>query len=178
MSTVPLPVAAPAPAAEVWGCVKCAQITRTCCQQREIFVTVGDQARITRHTGLSGFWEYRAPTDPDYVDQDHDPNWLRWVFRPDGTRPILRRAENGDCSFLTPAGCQLPVEIRPIVCRLYPFAYTEAGLTGIDSACPPEVIPPGSHLLQVLDMRLADAQRWHAMLYHELRTRTPYDAET
>jgi D-alanine-D-alanine ligase len=44
-----------------------------------------------------------------------------------------------------------------------------------DSYCPREhLVPrddPQATMLTVLDMNLADARRWHAMLYHELRTR-------
>jgi Fe-S-cluster containining protein len=154
---------------EVWGCAKCSQLGKTCCQEREIFVTPGDRQRIALHTGLKDFWEYRAPADPSYLDQDDDPVWLHSVFRADNTRPILKRKPNGDCGFLGPAGCVMPVEVRPLVCRLYPYEYTFQGITGVAGDCPKEVIPPGSTILTVLDMRAADAVRWHRMLYAELR---------
>lgn len=155
---------------EVWGCVKCGRLGKTCCQQREIFVTAGDRERVSTHTGLKDFWEYRAPADPSYLDPDNDPTWWRSVFRTDGTRPVLRRKPDGDCMFLGPAGCVLPLETRPLVCRLYPYEYTVEGLIGISSECPPQVIPPGSTILQVLDMRTSDAIRWHRMLYGEITT--------
>lgn len=160
----------------LWGCRKCATLGKTCCQVCEILVTAGDVHRIEAHTGRADFWSDAKPNDPRYLDQDDDPNWLRWVFRPDGTRPVLRRQENGDCAFLTSAGCSLPMEIRPLVCRLYPYAYTEAGINGVSDGCPPAVIPPRSTILKVLDMQLPDAVRWHRMLYSELQTGTPYDA--
>jgi len=137
-------------------------------------VTVGDQARIARHTGSSNFWEFRAPSEPEYLDQDHDPNWLKWVFRPDGTRPILKRRPDGGCMFLSATGCSLPMEVRPLVCRLYPYTYTEHGIDGVSDECPPAVIPPRSTILDMLDMRLADAERWHKMLYTELRLGKPH----
>lgn len=167
---------APAPPGQ-WGCVRCAQITRTCCQRCEVLVTQLDRERIRRFTGQSDFWEYRAPDDPTYLDQQDDPNWLRWAFRPDGTRPVLRRRLSGDCTFLTPAGCRLPMDVRPLVCRLYPFEYTEAGLAGVSGGCPPAVVPPGRSILHVLDMREAEAAVWHRMLYHELRTGSPLDED-
>ncbi|HOJ75395.1 MAG TPA: YkgJ family cysteine cluster protein [Phycisphaerae bacterium] len=154
---------------DVWGCVKCAQLGKTCCQQREIFVTAGDRERIAVHTGIRDFWEYRAPADPSYLDQDDDPVWLQSVFLPDGTRPVLTRKENGDCRFLGPAGCELPLEVRPLVCRLYPYEYTAVGIVGVSGDCPSQVVPPGSTILQVLNMRAADAVRWHRILYAELR---------
>ena len=33
-------------------------------------------------------------------DQDDDPTWQRHVFRADGSRRILKRRANGDCTFL------------------------------------------------------------------------------
>lgn len=154
---------------EVWGCARCAQLGRTCCQQREILVTAGDRERIAAHTGQSDFWEYRAPTDPSYLDQSNDPTWLELVFRADNSRPVLKRQTNGDCAYLGAAGCALPLETRPLVCRLYPYEYTAAGIIGVCQDCPPQVIPPGSTILKVLDMRAADAIRWHRTLYGELR---------
>jgi len=153
---------------EVWGCAKCAQLGRTCCQQREIFVTVGDRERIAAQTGEQDFWEYRTPADPSYLDQNDDPTWLNLVFRPDTSRPILKRQENGDCRYLGPTGCRLAVEVRPLVCRLFPYEYTASGITGVSKDCPKQVIPPGSTILTVLDMRAADAIRWHRTLYGEL----------
>ncbi|MCA9243890.1 MAG: YkgJ family cysteine cluster protein [Phycisphaerales bacterium] len=154
---------------ELWGCAKHAQMGKTCCQTCEILVTEGDRERIHAHTGQQDFWEYRTPSDPVYLEQDDDPNWLKWAFRPDGARAVLRRPASGDCRFLGPAGCSLPMETRPLVCRLYPFTYTERGIDGVSDGCPREVIPPGSTILQVLDMRREDADRWHAQLYAELR---------
>jgi Fe-S-cluster containining protein len=158
------------------GCAKCARLQKTCCQQAEILLTAGDLERIRRYTGQSDFWEDRVPS-PEYLDQDDDPNWNRYVLRPDGTRRVLKRSANGDCGFLTECGCRLPVEVRPVVCRLYPYDYTEAGLRGVDDHyCPTaQITPPGRTLLEVLDMRLADAQRWHRLLYEELRTGKPCD---
>lgn len=159
------------------GCALCATLGKTCCQSREILVTEGDKSRIGRFTGEQDTWEHARPNDLDYLDQDDDPNWLAWAFRPDGTRPILKRQPNGDCRFLSAAGCTLPLEVRPLVCRLYPYTYTERGLDGVADDCPREVVPPGRTILQVLDMRQADAIRWRRMLYTELRTKEPCDAD-
>lgn len=154
-------------------CAKCATIQKTCCQRAEILVTFGDVARIQGHTGRpDDFTEYRAPVDPSYLDQDEDdPNWLRYTIRSDGTRHVLKRQPGGDCTFLGPQGCILPEEVRPLVCRLYPFMYNEQGLTGSDEGyCPVErVAPPGVTMLTVLGMSPADGERWRSMLYDELR---------
>jgi Fe-S-cluster containining protein len=152
-----------------WGCARHALVERTCCQTSEVFVTEGDKERIAGHTGRADFWEIRAPADPSYLDQGDDPLWARAAFRPDGTRPILRRKPDGDCTFLGKEGCTLPVEVRPLVCRMYPFEYSERGVEGVGGRCPEYVVPPGSTLLDTLGMRREDAVRWHRILYRELR---------
>jgi Fe-S-cluster containining protein len=149
---------------------------KTCCQRAEILVTDGDLARIARHTNQTDFWERRAPKDPEYLDDDaDDPDWKRLTVHPDGTRRVLKRHPSGDCTFLGKAGCVLPEEVRPIVCRLYPWSYTHEGLQSEDADyCPIEKLDPagkhGGSMLRILKMNPADAQRWHTMLYHELKT--------
>ncbi len=156
-------------------CARCAQMQKTCCQRAEILVTAGDIARIGAHTGREGFWSLRQPNDAAYLEDDSDdPNWLAYTTDGNGRRRMLERKPSGDCTFLGDAGCVLPVEVRPIVCRLYPFAYNERGLDGMDDDyCPREkLIPrnkPGASMLTVLGMDKSDGERWRAQLYGELR---------
>ncbi|MEQ1500612.1 MAG: hypothetical protein ABMB14_00205 [Myxococcota bacterium] len=152
----------------VWGCARHAQLGPTCCQTSEIVVTEGDKVRIASWISRDGFWADRQPTDPSYRDDGSDPGWSL-AFHPDGSRPTLDRKPNGDCTFLGAAGCVLPLDIRPIVCRLYPFLYDEAGFTGVSDRCPKEVVPPGSTILEVLEMDQSVAAGWRTQLYAELR---------
>lgn len=152
-------------------CARCARLGPTCCERCEIVLTDGDIARITVHAERDDFWESRAPVDPGYLDQDDDPNWLVWTVEPDGTRRVLRRRDTGACMFLSSAGCTLPTETRPLICRLYPYQYTERGLDGIADGCPTQLIDPGRTILDMIGMNLADGIRWHRQLYSELRTR-------
>ena len=72
--------------------------------------------------------------------------------------------------FLGTAGCVLPLEVRPLVCRLYPFDYTEDGIKDeLSGGCPLELLQPGQSLTEALEMNRTDAERWHAMLYTEVR---------
>lgn len=151
------------------ACARCAGLGKTCCQRSEVLVTLGDVARISRHTGRDGAWEWRAPADPSYLEQQDDPNFRLWGFSPDGHRRALKRNPNGDCVYLGNEGCTLPNQVRPLVCRLYPHAYTERGLDGIAPGCPSELVPEGTTILRVLDMRWEDAVRWHCLLYSELK---------
>ncbi|MFO0873248.1 MAG: YkgJ family cysteine cluster protein [Phycisphaerales bacterium] len=155
-------------------CARCAQIQRTCCQRAEILVTAGDRARIAAHAGRDDFWERRRPADPEYLEHDpDDPNWRDLTVNADGTRNVLRRTSDG-CTFLGRHGCELPMEVRPLVCRLYPFDFTERGLATGDGAvadhyCPTALLaPPGTTMLTVLGMRPDEGERWRSALYREL----------
>ncbi|MGQ9604699.1 MAG: YkgJ family cysteine cluster protein [Thermogutta sp.] len=155
-------------------CVRCARTQRTCCQISEIYITPGDLERIAAYTGESDFFEYRRPANPEYLDQSDDPLWAACVFRPDGTRRVLRRSESEGCLFLGPGGCRLPLEVRPLVCRLYPFDYTEQGLQSVNGTmCPIQLLAPGVTLLQSLGMDAEMAEEWRSQLYAEIRQELP-----
>jgi len=162
----------------VHPCAQCARLQRTCCERAEVVVTDGDIRRIEAFTRRTGFWEFRAPTNPQYTDQPDDPNWVRYTMERDGTRRVLRRLDSGACLFLGDRGCTLPTEVRPLVCRLYPYDYTETEIKGMDdSYCPVDRLIPaeqraaGVTMLTILGMRMEDAERWRRMLYEELKAR-------
>lgn len=157
------------PVAEEFLCVRCARQRKTCCQVSEIFVTRGDIDRVAQATGQNDFHEFRAPDNPDYGDQDDDPTWRDRAFRPDGTRRVLRRRADGDCVFLGPQGCVMSYTSRPLVCRLYPFEYTEQGLASeLSTGCPTELLRPGQGLIDALAMDPTVAEQWRAQLYQEI----------
>lgn len=150
-------------------CVRCAQHMRTCCQVREVYVTPGDLRRIRQHTGRDDFYEYRAPSDPDYLDQDDDPVWKECVFNDGGSRRVLAR-QRGECVFLGSHGCALSLDVRPLVCRLYPFDYDAHGIREeLAPGCPLELLRPGQSLTEALVMTVEEAIRWHRQLYEEIR---------
>jgi Fe-S-cluster containining protein len=159
------------------GCALCAAWGKTCRQSRETPVTEGHEGRIAASTGEQEFWEHAHPDDPYYWDQDDDPDWRNWASRPGGSRPILRRQPSGDCRFLTSTGGTLPLDVRPLVCRLYPYTCTECGIDGVSEDCPGELIPPGQAILPVLEMRKADAIRCRRMLCTELRAKEARNAD-
>jgi len=153
-------------------CARCASLQRTCCQRADILVTAGDVGRIELSGPEGDFWEWRMPSDPESLLPDEDdPAWLGLTTRPDGTRRLLLRRANGDCILLGPQGCRLTAEVRPLICRLFPFSYTERGIAGEDPhCCPREQLGVGARpMTRVLGMRLVDARRWQAQLYAELR---------
>jgi Fe-S-cluster containining protein len=157
-------------------CARCSTLGRTCCQTTEIYVTVGDVRRIAAWVGNRDFYEYRGTQDPSYLDQSDDPPWASKVFRPDGTRRILRRDSRSDCLFLGPHGCVLPLEIRPLICRLHPYQYTAAGLLGeLAPGCPLALLPGGRTLEQELNLSRRTAGEWHRLLYAEIDKETDND---
>ena len=159
---------------EEFLCVRCSRHTKTCCQKSEVHATPGDVERIASFTGRDDFTEFRAPVNPDYADHDDDTAWQQHVFRPDGSRRVLKRRADGDCTFLGPQGCVLPLETRPLVCRLYPYEYNEQGIQDeLAPGCPLELLRPGWGLIEELDIKLEDARRWHQQLYAEIRMEEP-----
>lgn len=144
---------------------------RTCCQRAEVVVTRGDVARISAHIERDDFHSRRPPEDATYLEHDpDDPNWVRYTSFPDGTRRMLNRNADG-CTFLGAAGCVLPEDVRPLICRLYPFEYTESGIVGEDAGyCPTETLAgKDGSMLPVLGMNRAAAEAWRSALYDELR---------
>lgn len=156
-------------------CVRCARHMKTCCQTSQVYVTPGDVERIAARTGVESFHEYQPPDDPIYLQHDDDPAWMRYVYRPDGTRRILKRRPNGDCVFLGANGCSLPGDVRPLLCRIYPYDFNEQGIyPTLARGCPLELLPDGQTLLEALDMRRDDAERLHRQLYEEIRLEETY----
>jgi len=159
-------------ATEIHLCARCAAQGKTCCQgkDRDIYITTGDLKRIGDYVASQDFFEFRRPTDSAYSGQDNDPLWTTHVFRPDGTRRVLKRNEDfEDCVFLTVKGCLLPIVIRPLICRLYPYAYNAGGLCGVLSeGCPIHLLSEGHSLIQCIGMDAQVAGTWHRMLYNEI----------
>lgn len=151
-------------------CAVCARHIRNCCQVPDIYVTLGDVGRIVGATGVQDFFEYGISADPVYLDQDDDPVWREHVIRGDGSRRTVKHKPDGDCYFLGTRGCVLPVDVRPLVCRLYPFDYNATGIfDALAPGCPIELLQPGQDLIQVLGMNRKDADCWHRQLYEEIR---------
>lgn len=152
-------------------CAICARRGKTCCQgtDRDIYITPGDLKRIQAAVGESNFYEFRKPTDMDYYPDEKDPLWKSYVFRPDGSRRVLKRTRSGDCTFLAETGCRLAMAVRPLICRLFPYDYNAEGLYVEPSpGCPVDQVEPGHSLIQDLDMNPDDAPVWHHALYSEI----------
>jgi Fe-S-cluster containining protein len=152
-------------------CARCARQGKTCCQGREIYLTPGDIQRIRAFTGELQFMEWSPTTDPSYLDQDGDPVWQRHVFDGDGRRRTLRRRPDGDCLFLGPQGCGLPLEVRPLLCRLHPVTYTADRIDSTaDEGCPRYLLEADESVFDAIHMTMDLARQWHRQLYEEIMT--------
>ncbi|HBB41525.1 MAG: hypothetical protein COW73_04150 [Nitrospirae bacterium CG18_big_fil_WC_8_21_14_2_50_70_55] len=150
-------------------CARCSTRQTTCCQKTEIYLTPGDVRRIAGATGLTDFCEFSPPVNPAYGDQADDPAWARAVFRPDGSRRILRHQGNGDCCFLGATGCSLPAAAKPLICRIYPYEYANGRLTGLATTCPVDLLGPDDALPAAVGMPpLSECAAWVAQLYREI----------
>lgn len=151
-------------------CLACARQGHTCCQGHDIYITRGDHERISRHTRVADFCEYRGCCHADYADQGDDPVWQQYVFRNDGSRRVLKRLADGSCIFLSSAGCCLPLTVRPLVCRLYPHLYSANGIADAwDGECPAAKFQ-ASPLVEdgIAGVQWQEAVQWHRMLYSEI----------
>lgn len=158
-------------------CARCAKHQSTCCQATDIYVTLGDVRRISAASSARDFTEFRPPADPAYDQTEEDPYWQKHVFRSDGKRRVVRHQPNGDCWFLGSQGCTLEKEVRPLICRLYPFDYTADGLKDQPAGgCPVELLRSGDNLLQVLGMDRVLAEQYRTQLYAELAESESSDA--
>jgi Fe-S-cluster containining protein len=152
-------------------CALCARQGKTCCQGREIYITPEDMQRIRAFSGDLEFVEWSPTTDPSYLDQDDDPVWQRHVLGGDNRRRILKRKPDGDCLFLGNRGCRLPMDVRPLLCRLHPLTYTADHIDAeADAGCPRHLLCSGESVFDAIHMTMELAQQWHRQLYEEIMT--------
>jgi uncharacterized protein len=157
-------------------CYQCSQDGTSCCQGTQILLTSGDVLRITRFLGAFDFFTFEVP-DPNYTDPGDDPAWLTLTIRPDGRRRVLKRTVDKSCIMLAGKGCLLPITIRPLICRLHPYTYTGADISGVDPTCPISREGNWPVLLEQLGMAIIEARQWHRLLYRELRGDKPAGGE-
>ncbi|MDR3077862.1 MAG: YkgJ family cysteine cluster protein [Planctomycetota bacterium] len=155
-------------------CLRCARLGKTCCQNSQIFLTLGDVKRIAQAVGAEDFHVFAAPSDPDYlVDSACDPVWSR-IFSANGKRRILAAKPNGDCLFLGDRGCRLSLDARPLICRLYPYDYVDSTIKGVNGhLCPEPERGSPALLLASLAMNREQAEEWRAAIYREIREEFP-----
>ncbi len=151
------------------SCMSCARIGTSCCKNYQISLTTGDIQRISEFLGRQDFFTFEAPV-PEDIEPDYDPLWMSMVLQPQGLVRVLKRTLERNCSLLTTTGCCLPYDRRPLICRLYPYRYTEDGILGIDQACPIAREKEWGAILDGLDMPADKARQWLTLLYSEVKS--------
>lgn len=149
-------------------CTECSKRQLSCCQDSDPFVTLGDIKRISMYYG-DDFYENvdAAQIYLDCVKEQNDPLWDSVTIRNGKRRVIKKGNDNISCYFLTKNGCMLPTELKPLVCRLYPYGFTENGLFISESAgCPTDLV--GDNQPKAVGINEKDAVYWHEELYKEL----------
>jgi Fe-S-cluster containining protein len=153
-------------------CALCAFNGTSCCQNFQIPLTDGDVLRISTYRGNRDFLSVEPPV-PEEIEPVYDPTWLPRLLRQDHLVRVLARTPEKKCVLLTENGCCLPLEQRPLICRLHPYTYTEHGPMGIDPSCPISKSPDGLALLESMQMPVSRAKGWVTLLYEELQESRP-----
>ena len=122
----------------------CARCRRCCVVAPEdealVFpLTPGDMARLRAALG-HGRWLDHGPNTPEFLAmlQRLFPRAgaaLARAFPPGRVHPRLAVGAGGACFFLGPAGCQLPPELRPAHCRLFPVWGLGQRLVPLEADC-------------------------------------------
>lgn len=156
-------------------CALCAAKGGGCCRNTRVFLTRGDVERVERAVGEKDFWErLDVRVDAHATGLMHDPAWERIFSGQGGWRALRHVSGTGDCRFLTTGGCSLPVEARPLICRLYPFDYNDVAIKGVyGHLCPEPFRDNPALLLAMLGMGREEAERLRAKLYRELAAEFP-----
>jgi Fe-S-cluster containining protein len=131
-------------------------------------LTCGDIDRIHQVYPVPDFYELARLT-PDYEDGGGDPTWNPAILDDTGRRRIVRQKENGRCFFLTDVGCSLPSDVRPLLCRIFPYDFREYGLCGISASCPVASESQWLHILEDSEMKYSNARKWVVQLYEEIK---------
>ncbi|GAB6143399.1 YkgJ family cysteine cluster protein [Desulfocicer niacini] len=149
-------------------CMSCARVGTSCCKNNQVNLTTGDIQRVSDFLGHQNFYTLEPPVLEE-ICPAYDPQWLPLIMEPTGKVRVLKRTAEKNCSMLTENGCQLPYDCRPLICRLYPYTYTEEGIMGIDASCPISREKNWSVILEQLDMPADKARQWLGLLYTEVK---------
>ena len=146
-------------------CLACAAEDSSCCVDQEVYLTLGDVARISSFSKDIDFFSFELPS-PKYAE---DKAWIELIVRGDGRRRVLRTRADDACIFLAQSGCQLSLNQRPLLCRIYPVRFNAHDLLDIEPACPLSTMQNAGEWLRKMDMTPENLIMWHRQLYTEIR---------
>lgn len=160
-----------------YGCAVCARSQRTCCQSSEPFASIGDISRINlyMHRNMKGsrvapwwWWGWREPSQEYIEGMRADPQWATLLPMKSGLRRVVLSSDNGNCVFLKSTGCVLPMEVKPLVCRIYPWDFVAFKVTGLSDFCAIEAKGNHRDMGEALGLTKEMAQEWVEQLRSEM----------
>lgn len=104
-----------------FSCTRCSKCCRGAFGDNTVAVFPGEVREIMAASGKSWFEVVEPPGGDDYDDQGN-LHVFEWV---------LRRTPEGDCMFLKDGLCTV-YEVRPHICRTYPFRLDSAAMESYD----------------------------------------------
>lgn len=126
-------------------CSRCAKLHPTCCRispGREDFcfpLSPAERRLLEQHHVLeNGLHFAQSDNTPAFLCQlrrlfPRDLSAIKRLFPLHQKHDRLALTIDGACVFLGPSGCSVPVQDRPLYCRIYPFWFVGKRLTGFAS---------------------------------------------
>lgn len=159
-------------------CSECAKLQTTCCEdvRSEIGVTSGDIRRILEFTGRNDFYHLMPVLEENKYILENPANiekgsevYVRYFFDDQGRRNVLKKNEKKACCFLSQDGCALPLDIRPIMCRLYPYHWDDDGNIEITAfGCPKSLFKDEQEIRAELCIPEEEAKKLITVFYAEI----------
>lgn len=159
-------------------CSECSKLQLTCCELEvtEVAITNGDIRRISDYTGRNDFYHLKQVSEEMKYVYENPANvpkgleqYVEYLFDEEGRRNILKKNERNGCCFLTPNGCALPSNIKPIICRLFPYDWNDNRDVWMDfTTCPKILFKDEQELKELVCLPEEEAKRLIDLLYYEI----------
>ncbi len=126
-------------------CLECSKEGKDCCREAHAkFTTLGDSRRIADYlkTEINSYVVYgglRKEDKEEYIYIHKHQNYYYDLTLKDGRLLQLKDKSDGSCIFQLDDGCCRIYAARPLICRTYPFWYSDDKLVtfdGCSSDCP------------------------------------------
>ncbi|MGC1377815.1 MAG: hypothetical protein WA821_16400 [Anaerolineales bacterium] len=155
-------------------CSECSKLQPTCCENTEICVTNGDIKRIAVYIGRNDFYHLMPVAEEMKYFYENPFNitkgseiYIKCLFDEDGRRNILKKNGNR-CGFLTPVGCELPLNVRPIICRLHPYNWNDNKDIWLEPHCPESLFKDEQEIKEQVCLPEEEVTRLVDLFYDEI----------
>lgn len=159
-------------------CAQCARIQKTCCEREATWValTERDITRISRFSGREDFFAWE-PVEEELKDvyanpfcyEEDDHIYVKYLFNDQGCRPVLKKNSDHSCCLATPTGCSLPHDLRPLLCRIYPYDWNDRLEIWVDGGyCPERLFRNEEDMIKKIGLSREDALELIKQFYAEI----------